>query len=173
MSSYNRVILMGNLTKDPEYKQLPSGQAVCRLSVATNRQYKNKQTGMMQQEVCYVDVDVWGGQAESCNTYLQRGKSVHIEGYLKQESWQTADGQKRSRHVVVADRVLFLAGAAGANAEEGRRSDEQEAADQVSSFHSNEPKQSERKKKKKEVIEASDEEILFKEEPPFEDELPF
>ena len=60
MSSYNRVIMMGNLTRDPDYKQLTSGQAVCHLGLASNRQFKNKQSGDMIQEVCYIDVDVWG-----------------------------------------------------------------------------------------------------------------
>jgi len=59
MASYNRVIMMGNLTKDPDHKQLTSGQAVCKLSLASNRQFKNRQTGMMVQEVCFVDIDVW------------------------------------------------------------------------------------------------------------------
>ena len=65
MAAFNRVILIGNLTRDPEYRSLASGQAVCRLGLATNRQFKNKQTGSLVQEVCYIDVDVWGAQAES------------------------------------------------------------------------------------------------------------
>ena len=70
MASYNRVIMMGNLTKDPDFKQLSSGQGVCRFSMASNRQFKNKQTGAMAQEVCFIDIDVWGPQAESCKQYL-------------------------------------------------------------------------------------------------------
>ncbi|MBV8660708.1 MAG: single-stranded DNA-binding protein, partial [Candidatus Dependentiae bacterium] len=63
MASFNRIIIAGNLTRDPEYKQLPSGQGVCRLGLASNRQFKNRQSGAAIQEVCYVDVDVWGPQA--------------------------------------------------------------------------------------------------------------
>src|SRR3972149_8419657 len=108
MSGFNRIIMTGNLTRDPEYKQLSSGQALCRLGLATNRQYKNRQTGNMVQEVCYVDIDVWGAQAETCRQYLQKGKSVLVEGRLKLDSWKDNEGQNRSKHSIVADRVIFL-----------------------------------------------------------------
>lgn len=109
MASYNRVIIAGNLTRDPEYKQLASGQPVCRLGLASNRQYRNRQSGEMVQEVCFVDIDVWGAQAESCNQYLQKGRPILVEGRLKFDSWDdVSTGQKRSRHTVVADRVVFL-----------------------------------------------------------------
>src|ERR1700733_2518678 len=83
MSSFNRVIMAGNLTRDPDYKQLSSGQAVCRLGLASNRQFKNKQNGEMIQEVYYIDIDVWGPQAESCRQYLQKGRPILVEGALK------------------------------------------------------------------------------------------
>src|SRR3990170_2246530 len=119
MSGFNRIIMTGNLTRDPEYKQLSSGQALCRLGLATNRQFKNKQTGSMVQEVCYIDVDVWGAQAESCKQYLQKGRPVLVEGRLKLDTWQDASGQSRSKHSIVADRVVFLGTAsAGAEADE-------------------------------------------------------
>ena len=108
MSSFNRVIMAGNLTRDPEYKQLPSGQAVCRLGLASNRQFRNKQSGDMIQEVCFVDIDVWGPQAESCRQFLQKGRPILVEGRLKFDSWDDANGQKRSKHSIVADRVVFL-----------------------------------------------------------------
>lgn len=114
MASFNRVIMVGNLTRDPEYKQLTSGQAVCRLSVASNRQFKNKQTGSMIQEVCYVDVDVWGAQAESCRQYLQKGRAVLIEGRLKFDTWEDPQGQTRNKHTIVADRVVFMPSQGGA-----------------------------------------------------------
>lgn len=107
MASYNRVILMGNLTRDPEFKQLTSGQSVCRLGLASNRTFKNRQTGATTQEVCFVDVDVWGAQGENCQKYLQKGRSVLVEGRLKLDTWEQ-EGQKRSRHSIVADRVTFL-----------------------------------------------------------------
>ncbi len=108
MASYNRVIMMGNLTRDPEYKQLASGQAVCRLGLASNRQFKNRQTGELVQEVCFVDIDVWGAQAESCQQYLQKGRAVLVEGRLKLDTWDDADGGRRSKHSIVADRVTFV-----------------------------------------------------------------
>ena len=86
MAGFNRVIIIGNLTRDPDYKQLTSGQGVCRLGLATNRQFKNRQTGAMVQEVCYIDIDVWGAQAESCRQYLQKGRAVLIEGRIKLDS---------------------------------------------------------------------------------------
>ena len=108
---YNRIIMVGNLTRDPELKQLPSGQAVCRLNVASNRQFRNRQSGDMVQEVCFVDVDVWGPQAESSNQYLEKGRQVLIEGRLKLDNWQDAEGNNRSKHSIVADRVVFLSSA--------------------------------------------------------------
>ena len=111
MASYNRTIMMGNLTRDPEYKQLSSGQMVCRLGLASNRSFKNRQSGQMVQEVCFIDIDVWGPQAESCSQYLAKGRPVLVEGRLKLDSWQDNDGQKRSKHSIVADRVTFLGAA--------------------------------------------------------------
>jgi len=111
MASYNRVVLVGNLTRDPEYRQLPSGQAVCRLGLATNRQFKSRQTGESIQEVCYIDIDVWGAQAESCNQYLGKGRGVLVEGRIKFDTWEDPNGQTRSKHSVVADRVVFLSSA--------------------------------------------------------------
>ena len=105
---YNRIVMVGNLTRDPELKQLPSGQGVCRLNLASNRQFKNSQSGDMVQEVCYVDIDVWGPQADSCSQYLQKGRQVLIEGRLKLDSWQDQEGNNRSKHSIVADRVVFL-----------------------------------------------------------------
>ena len=106
MSSFNRIILLGNLTRDPELKQLDSGQSVCRLGLAVNRQYKNSQ-GAMVQEVCYVDIDLWGAQAESSNKYLEKGRLVLIEGRLKLDTWET-DGQKRSKHSIAGERITFM-----------------------------------------------------------------
>ena len=111
MAGYNRIILMGNLTRDPEYKQLGSGQAVCRLGLASNRQFRNKQSGDMVQEVCYIDVDVWGAQAESCKQYLAKGRPVLVEGRIKLDTWQDTDNKTRSKHSIVAERVVFLSAA--------------------------------------------------------------
>jgi len=108
MANFNKVIMVGNLTRDPEYKEISSGQALCRLGLASNRQYRNRQTGNLVQEVCFIDIDVWGAQAESCRQYLQKGRAVLVEGRLKFESWQDNNGNNRNKHTIVADRVVFL-----------------------------------------------------------------
>jgi single-strand DNA-binding protein len=108
MSGYNRVIMMGNLTRDPEFKELPSGQNICKLGIACNRQFKSRQNDEMRDEVCFVDIDVWGAQAESCKKYLEKGRQILVEGRLKLDSWQDSEGQRRSKHSIVADRVTFL-----------------------------------------------------------------
>jgi len=189
MAGYNRIIIVGNLTRDPDYKQLASGQAVCRLSLATNRQFKNKQTNAMVQEVCYIDADVWGAQAESCRQFLQKGRPVLIEGRLKYDTWEV-EGQKRNKHSVVADRVIFL-GAAG-NDEVVEESDangprvprdvqsfstvpssvEKDLFDQIDrlkSIKNKAPKEA----KKSSGMQVSGDEIDFKDQPPFEEEMPF
>lgn len=108
MTGYNRVIMVGNLTRDPELKELNSGQQLCKFAIASSRQFRNKQNGEMQQEVCYVDVDVWGPQAQPSSTYLQKGRPVLIEGRLKLDTWEAQDGSRRSKHSIVADKVQFL-----------------------------------------------------------------
>jgi len=177
MASYNRIIMMGNLTRDPELKQLNSGQGVCRFGLASNRQFKNKQTGTMVQEVCFVDVDVWGPQAESCSQYLQKGRAVLVEGRLKLDSWQDNDGNKRSKHSIVADRVTFLG--SGAQADESVSEDAVSASG--SEFGGAQPSSAEPSKKPRApkkpsengVAAGSTGEIAFKDKAPFEDDLPF
>ncbi len=108
-AAYNRIVLVGNLTRDPEYKQIASGQSMCRLGLSTSRSSTNRQTGNTTQEVCFIDIDVWGAQADSCRQYLSKGSSALIEGRLKFDSWDDQQtGQKRSKHSVVAERVVFL-----------------------------------------------------------------
>jgi len=161
MASYNRVIIMGNLTRDPEYKQLSSGQAVCRLGVASNRNFKNRQTGTLTQEVCFVDVDVWGAQAESCNQYLQKGRGVLVEGRLKLDSWEQ-DGQKRSKHSIVADRVTFLS--SGADDHDAATNDMSSADQELAASA---------KKSMKSDTSNTGEVNLKGQQKPFEDDLPF
>ena len=187
MAAYNRIIMIGNLTRDPEYKQLTSGQAVCRLGIASNRQFKNRQSGDMVQEVCYVDVDVWGAQAESCRQYLVKGRPVLVEGRLKLDSWQDQNGQNRSKHSIFADRVVFLGSGAqadaGLGAQESQGVDEsfstQQAApqselekelfDQIDQIKKRQPKPQVTKQNSPQ----SAGEINFKDQPPFQDDLPF
>lgn len=171
MASYNRVIMMGNLTRDPEHKQLASGQAVCRFGLASNRQFKNRQTGSMVQEVCFIDVDVWGPQAEHCKQYLQKGRAVLVEGRIKLDSWQDNDGTKRSKHTIVADRVTFLGGAA--QAEESESESLQGSSDGMMAAKQDVPFVAPKAKAVKKVESTATGEINFKDEAPFEDDLPF
>ena len=110
MASYNKVILMGNLTRDPELRYLPSGAAVANFGLAMNETYTDRQTGEKREEVCFVDVEAWGRQAEIANEYLQKGSSVFIDGSLRFDSWEADDGTKRSRLKVRAFRFQFIGG---------------------------------------------------------------
>ena len=107
MASYNRVVLIGNLTKDPELRYTPQGTAVANVRLAVNRRFRSK-TQELKEEVCFVTVVVWDKQAESCNQYLHKGSPVLVEGRLQSRSWEDASGQKRSTIEVRAERVQFL-----------------------------------------------------------------
>ncbi len=110
MASYNRVILMGNLTRDPEMKYLPSGSAVTNFGLAMSERYTDRQSGEQRESVCFVDVEAWGRQGEIANEYLSKGRPVFIEGSLKFDSWETEDGQKRNKLSVRAFRIQFIGG---------------------------------------------------------------
>jgi len=108
MANYNKVLLMGNLTRDPEVRYTPKGTAVANLGLAINRTYLTE-TGESKDEVTYVEVEVWGRQAETAGQYLSKGRPVFIEGRLRLDQWDDKEsGQKRSRLKVVAERVQFL-----------------------------------------------------------------
>jgi single-strand DNA-binding protein len=106
MASFNKVILMGNLTKDPEIRYTPNGTPVANFSLAVNRRYKQGEE--LKDEVCYIDIVVFGKQAEHCGQYLNKGHGVIVDGRLQQRRWETDDGQKRSKHEVVAQTINFL-----------------------------------------------------------------
>ncbi|MFH0964941.1 MAG: single-stranded DNA-binding protein [Planctomycetota bacterium] len=107
MANLNRVFLMGNLTRDPELKYTQSGLAVCDFGLAVNRNYKTSQ-GEDRSETLFVDITAFGKQAETASEYLKKGRNVLVEGRLKLDQWTSQEGQKRSKHTVVADRVHFL-----------------------------------------------------------------
>ncbi len=108
MADLNKVFLMGRLTQDPELRYTPSGAAVTDLPIATSRSWTGKD-GERKEETLFIDVTVWDRQAENCCQYLKKGRSVHIEGSLKMESWDDkASGEKRKKIKVLADRVQFL-----------------------------------------------------------------
>ena len=106
-ANLNKVLLIGNLTRDPELRYIPSGAAVATFTVAVNRVYKD-QAGEKKEQVSFIRVVVWGRRAEVCGEYLSKGSSVFVEGRLKTRSWQTPDGQNRSTIEVVANNVQFL-----------------------------------------------------------------
>ena len=110
----NKVILIGNLGKDPEVRYTAGGQAVANLRIATSRSWTDKASGQKKEETEWHDVEVWGKQAEQVGEYLAKGRQVYVEGRLKTDKWQDkTSGQERSRVKVVADSVRFLGGGAG------------------------------------------------------------
>ncbi len=111
MAGFNKVILMGNLTKDPELRYTPGGSPVCSFGLAVNRRFR--QNDEWKEEVCFVDITVWGRSAENCSEYLSKGRPVILEGRLRQRSWETQDGQKRYKLDVVATSVQFLPSGGG------------------------------------------------------------
>lgn len=106
MAGFNKVILMGNLTRNPELRYTPNGTPVASFGVAVSRRFKQGEE--LKEEVCFVDIVVFGKQAEHCGQYLSKGNGVIVEGRLQQRRWETEDGQKRSKHEVVAQSVTFL-----------------------------------------------------------------
>ena len=112
MANFNKVILIGNLTRDPEIRYTPSGTAVGDLRMAVNRRFRTGD-GQEREETCFVGVTVWGRQAETCGEYLKKGQPALVEGRLKYDEWEK-EGQKFSRLSVVAERVQFLGSPRGA-----------------------------------------------------------
>lgn len=110
MASYNRVVLVGNLTRDPEVRYIPSGTAVCDIGLAVNDRVKRGEQWV--DEVTFVDITLWARTAEIAKEYLTKGSAVLIEGRLKLDSWEK-DGQKRSKLKVVAEKMQMLGGRSG------------------------------------------------------------
>jgi len=107
MADLNKVFLIGRLTHDPELRYTPNGTPVADLKLATSRKYATRE-GENREETLYIVVTVWNRQAENCCQYLRKGRAVHVEGYLKEETWETREGEKRSKIKVEAERVQFL-----------------------------------------------------------------
>lgn len=118
MASANFVLLMGNLTRDPEVRTIPSGTTVADLGLAVNESYKNK-SGELVETTVFVDVVVWGRLAETCGQYLKKGSPALVEGRLQLDQWEGKDGEKRSKLRVRADRVQFLSMGGGGRRSEG------------------------------------------------------
>ena len=123
MASYNRIVLVGNLTRDPQLSYTPANTAVCKFGLATNHRFKDRD-GNMREEVCFVDCTIFGRAAETFNQYMGKGRSVLVEGRLKLDQWTTPEGDKRSKHEVVVDNFTFLGGGRSGDGGEGRESGE-------------------------------------------------
>ncbi len=107
MASLNKVMLIGNLTRDPELRYIPSGTAVATFTLAVNRVYKTP-TGEKKEQASFIRIVVWGRMAEVCGEYLSKGSPAFIEGRFQSREWETQEGQKRSTIEVVADNIQFL-----------------------------------------------------------------
>ena len=119
MANLNKVFLIGNLTRDPELRYIPSGTAVATFTVASGRVYTSS-SGEKKEETCFVRVVSWARQAELCGEYLSKGSPVFVEGRLQSRTWETPDGQKRSVLEVVAQNIQFLGKLPRAAGEAGR-----------------------------------------------------
>ncbi len=104
--SFARVVVAGNLTRDPELRQTPNGTSVCQFGVAVNRSYKDA-SGQWAERTSFFDVVVWGQQGETCYRYLSKGRAVTVDGRLEQRTYEAQDGSKRSRVEIIADNVVF------------------------------------------------------------------
>jgi single-strand DNA-binding protein len=109
-ANINRVVLVGNLTRDPELRHTPSGTAVCSLRLAVNTRRKDAATGEWGEKPNYFDVTVWGNQGENCAQYLSKGRPVGVDGRLEWREWEAQDGSKRQAVEIIADSVQFLGG---------------------------------------------------------------
>lgn len=153
---FNKVIMVGNLTRDVELKYLPSGSAVAKIGLASNRKYK-KQDGEMAEDTCFVDVSLFGRTAEVANQYLKKGSQVLIEGRLNYETWSDASGQKRSKHTITAESMQML------GSKQGAESSSQSGSYGTSQAYSQAPKQANQTNQTQEKVPEID----------IDDEIPF
>jgi single-strand DNA-binding protein len=109
VANLNKVLLMGNLTRDPDLRYTGSGQAICNFGIAVNREWSGKD-GQKGKDTCFLRVKVWGRQGENCAQYLKKGRPCFVEGRLESSQWETKEGEKRTTIEVVAERVQFLGG---------------------------------------------------------------
>jgi len=107
MVSFNKVLVVGNLTKDPELRYTPQGLAVTTLRIAVNTTFKDK-AGESRKDTCFINVIVWAKMAEVCNQYLEKGKAVFVEGRLQSRSWQGSDGKTRNTIEITASNIQFM-----------------------------------------------------------------
>lgn len=160
--SFNQVILMGNLTRDPELRQTPNGTSVTSFSLALNRRYKSS-SGEWQEATDFVDIVAWGPLGERVAQYLGKGRACLVNGRLQSRSWEQ-NGQKRSKVEVVAQDVTFLGGAGGGGSDSGSNNSSQSSSN---SSASSKPKPSKETKKDDVVIEDIGDEPINLDDIPF------
>lgn len=160
--SVNQVILMGNLTRDPELRQTPSGQTVTNFSIALNRSYKD-QSGEWQEATDYIDIVCWGPLAERVSQYMSKGRRCLVQGRLQSRSWEQ-DGQKRSKVEVLANDVTFLDGRGG---DDNGTAGDQAASGASKASGGEQPKPSKSAKKDDVVIEEVGDEPINLDDIPF------
>jgi single-strand DNA-binding protein len=122
-TNINRVVITGNLTRDPELRSTPGGTSVCSLRVAVNSRRKESESGQWVDKPNYFDVTVWGAQGENCAQYLSKGRPVAVDGRLNWREWEAQDGAKRQAVDIIADSVQFLGSRDGAQLNGGQESD--------------------------------------------------
>ena len=162
---------MGNLTKDPRIASIMSGSTVCEFSIAINRRYTVN--GQEKEEVCFVDIVVWGRQADSCGKYLHKGSTVFVEGRLKTDSWEDKEGNKRSKLRVVADRVQFIGSRSEGNYSRPQSDEYYEEGAPAESTEPVKEKYSSYNQVKSEQPMPVPPKDVFVEEPEHEDDIPF
>ena len=118
MASFNKVYLMGNLTRDPDVRTTPTGLKIAKLGLAVNRRYRTRDNEQ-KEETTFVDIDAFGQQAETLERYCQKGSPLFVEGRLRLEQWQTNTGENRSKLTVVLENFQFIGGREGGQAREG------------------------------------------------------
>jgi single-strand DNA-binding protein len=127
MASINRVVVVGNLTRDPELRSTASGTSVCRLRVACNSRWRSAETGEWEEKANFFDVSVFGAPADACARFLEKGRLVAVDGRLDWHEWETDVGERRQAVGLVADSVQFLPSRGGAGEESTEREPEAEA----------------------------------------------
>ena len=133
MAGFNKIILMGNLTRDPEIRYAATGTPVANFGLAVNRKYRQGEE--LKEEVCFVDIVVFGKQAETCGQYLSKGNGALVEGRLQMRKFETKDGQKVTKHEVVAENIRFLS----KRQDQGGESHAKDPADDAPHYESDEP----------------------------------
>lgn len=120
MASYNRIVLVGNLTRDPQLSYTPNNTAVCKFGIATNRSWRDRE-GNTREETCFVDCTLFGKGGEVFNQYMSKGQMALVEGRLSLNQWTTPEGDKRSKHEVIVENFTFLGGRGGGQQGGGQR----------------------------------------------------